>query len=209
MSEILETETETFEVPEATEPAPKSYQCRHIHTAGRRCGSASLRGEHFCYYHHTTRTPAPRHDRLRLPRGRSPSNSHRSKTAPSVRFAVAQVLARIATNQLDNKRAGLLLLYGLQIAATTSPREPRDPRPSRLSQSRHNRNNFNHPSKPQPNPSLIEDLILDPDLGPIAPIAEVAPPPPREKALRSAPPRRDAQPPASRTTQPRPNLKQN
>ncbi|HEY6374724.1 MAG TPA: hypothetical protein VIX90_04285, partial [Edaphobacter sp.] len=37
----------------------KRYQCRHIFTEGRRCGSPSLRHEDFCYYHHTTRRPAP------------------------------------------------------------------------------------------------------------------------------------------------------
>ncbi len=33
------------------------YQCRHIFTDGRRCGSPCLRHEDFCYYHHTTRRP--------------------------------------------------------------------------------------------------------------------------------------------------------
>ena len=31
------------------------YNCRHILTDGRRCASFSLRGEFFCFYHHTTR----------------------------------------------------------------------------------------------------------------------------------------------------------
>jgi len=35
----------------------KRYQCRHIFTEGRRCGSPCLRHEEFCYYHHTTRRP--------------------------------------------------------------------------------------------------------------------------------------------------------
>ena len=38
----------------------KRYQCRHIFTAGHRCGSPALRHEHFCFYHHTTRKPAPK-----------------------------------------------------------------------------------------------------------------------------------------------------
>jgi hypothetical protein len=37
----------------------KSYQCRHILTAGRRCRTAALRNENFCYYHQTTRNPSP------------------------------------------------------------------------------------------------------------------------------------------------------
>ncbi len=31
------------------------FQCRHIFTEGRRCGSKCLRDEPLCYYHHTTR----------------------------------------------------------------------------------------------------------------------------------------------------------
>jgi hypothetical protein len=44
---IIDARTET----------PKRFQCRHIFTDGHRCGSACLRNEEFCYYHHTTRTP--------------------------------------------------------------------------------------------------------------------------------------------------------
>ena len=46
---------------EPTETTIKRFLCRHIHTSGSRCGSPALRGESFCYYHHTTRRPAPRH----------------------------------------------------------------------------------------------------------------------------------------------------
>jgi hypothetical protein len=35
------------------------YVCRHIRTTGHRCGSPALRNEDFCYFHHTTRRPAP------------------------------------------------------------------------------------------------------------------------------------------------------
>ena len=44
---------------EATTTETRQYQCRHIFTDGHRCGSICLRGEPFCYYHHTTRKPAP------------------------------------------------------------------------------------------------------------------------------------------------------
>ena len=37
--------------------AEKRFQCRRIHTDGRRCASPCLRGEVFCYYHHSTRKP--------------------------------------------------------------------------------------------------------------------------------------------------------
>jgi hypothetical protein len=125
----------------------KRFQCRHIFTEGRRCGSPSLRGEDFCYYHHTTRRPTPnprtREDRyafdLPLPEDRG-----------AIQLAIGQILLRIAHNQIDSKRAGLLL-YGLQIASANLPRQnPKDIRPS-----------------PQ-----VEEITNHPDLGLLAPPAE-------------------------------------
>src|ERR1700728_605980 len=97
-----------------TETKPKRYQCRHIFTDGHRCGSICLRGEEFCYYHHTTRKPAqnPRARRSRQSTFAIPL------TAPIVRSGlkstIVEVLRRIASTDLDPRRAGLLL-YGLQI----------------------------------------------------------------------------------------------
>ena len=48
-----------------TEATETRYQCRHIFTDGRRCASPSLRREHLCYYHHTTRRPIPAADQRR------------------------------------------------------------------------------------------------------------------------------------------------
>ena len=94
---------------------PKRYQCHHIFADGHHCGSAALRNEQFCYYHHTTRRPAanPRARRaafdLPLPEDRS-----------AIQAAIGQVLQRITANDLDPRRAGLLL-YGLQIRAKREP----------------------------------------------------------------------------------------
>jgi hypothetical protein len=155
------------EIPQPTETeTQKSYQCRHILTAGRRCRSNSLRNENFCYYHHTTRRPAPYH------RGNHPVHAEFElpslEDRASIQHSLSQVLNRITTNQLDEKRARLLL-YGLQIAAYLLPREPR------AQQSRRDNRNvyFNHQEAPE---AQIEDLTHDPDLGPLAPIAEVTPP---------------------------------
>ena len=99
----------------------KQYQCRHIFTDGRRCQSPCLRAEEFCYYHPTTRRPAPnpraRHSRrstfeLPLPEDRS-----------AIQHSIGQVLQRIAANDIDPRRAGLLL-YGLQIASLNLPKQP-------------------------------------------------------------------------------------
>ena len=43
------------QLAERTTITQKRFQCRHIHAAGRQCGSPALRNEEFCYFHHTTR----------------------------------------------------------------------------------------------------------------------------------------------------------
>ena len=161
--------------PTAAEPAPKRFQCRHIHTSGHRCGSPALRGGPFCYHHHTTRNPEPRH------RGVHPEHAVFELPAiddrPGIQFALAQVLARIATNQLDPKRSSQLL-FGLLIASRNLPPHPRpnaaatrsDSRSSPSSRDSAAADNSNHPE------DIVEELILDEDLGPIAPIAEIRPP---------------------------------
>ena len=167
-----------------SQPAPKRFQCRHILTSGRRCRSASLRGEQFCYYHHTTRRPAPRH------RGVRPEHAVFELPAiddrAGVQFALAQVLARLTTDQLDPRRANPIL-YALKLAIWNL-REPRpaaarsDSRGSASSRdsASASSDNFNHPE------DIVEELVRDSDLGPIAPIAELPPPQDPEAAAAAA-----------------------
>ena len=133
-----------------TTEATKQYQCRHIFTDGHRCGSICLRGEPFCYYHHTTRKPAPRQSLgsrasfdLPLPEDRS-----------AIQSAIGMVLQRIASNDLDPKRAGLLL-YGLQIASLNLPK-------------------FQPLAKPATELQTVEEITIDPTLGVLAPRTEVS-----------------------------------
>jgi hypothetical protein len=84
--------------------ATKQNQCRHIFTDGHRCGSPCLRGEDLCYYHHTTRKP------IADPQQRRGRRSTFDLPLPE----------RIASNDIDCRRAGLLL-YGLQIASLNLP----------------------------------------------------------------------------------------
>src|SRR3979490_3242190 len=127
-------------------PATKQYQCRHIFTDGHRCGSPCLRGEDLCYYHHTTRKPAP-HPRTR-PTRRSTFESPLPEDRSAIQLSIGQVLQRIAANDIDPRRAGLLL-YGLQIASLNLP-------------------------KPQAiQPELVEETTTHPELGTLAPPAEV------------------------------------
>ena len=124
------------------------FQCRHIFTDGRRCASPALRNENFCYYHHTSRKPAP----TRASRSKSftlPIPEDRS----AIQQSIGEVLQRIASGQLDPRRAGLLL-YGLQIASLNLKSA--------------------HPA--QPSTDFVTELTLDPALGPLAPPAEMEQP---------------------------------
>jgi hypothetical protein len=136
MHHTIEPQTET----------PKRFQCRHIFTDGHRCGSPCLRGEDLCYYHHTTRKPAlhPRTSKARRAAFEIPLPEDRS----AIQHSIGQVLQRIAANDIDPRRAGLLL-YGLQIAS------------------------LNLPKPPDVQPELVEETTSHPELGTLAPPAEV------------------------------------
>src|ERR1700677_1080505 len=127
------------------------FQCRHIFTDGHRCGSACLRHEEFCYYHHTTRRPVenPRRRRSRQSQFDLPLPEDRT----AIQSSIGEVLRRIASNEIDSKRAGLPL-YGLQIASRD--RALRD-------------------EEDTPETTLIEEIVHDPKLGALAPRAEIAP----------------------------------
>jgi hypothetical protein len=116
---------------ETTTTEPTQYQCRHIFTDGRRCGSPTLRSPHahepFCYYHHTTRgaasiTRGAASITRRDPSTPASSDRRAAFTLPlpedrsSIQHSLGQVLQMIAANEIDPRRAGLLL-YGLQIAS--------------------------------------------------------------------------------------------
>jgi hypothetical protein len=128
------------------------FQCRHIFTDGHRCGSPSLRGEEFCYYHHTTRRPI-RHAEIQAGEGhRATFNLPNPEDRSAIQLAIGEVLQRIAANDIDPRRAGLLL-YGLQIASLNLPKSA---------------------SAAEPTPT-VDEIVLDADLGLLAPVAEYTP----------------------------------
>ena len=93
----------------------RRHQCRHTLAEGRRCGSPALRGEKFCYYHHAERRPVA-DARLRQAR-RSSFQLAQPRSRAAIQESLGEIIARIAQNDLDPRRAGLLL-YALQIATT-------------------------------------------------------------------------------------------
>jgi hypothetical protein len=129
----------------------KQYQCRHIFTDGHRCASTCLRQEEFCYYHHTTRKPItnPQQRRSRRSTFHLPLPEDRS----AIQSSIGEVLRRIASNDIDPRRAGLLL-YGLQIASLNLPKT--------------------QPTTKTVEPQTVEEITIDPTLGILAPRAEVS-----------------------------------
>ncbi len=89
--------------------------CTHIKISGIRCGSPSLRGQQFCYYHQ------------RMHRGvRTPPQSRLHPLAciedkESIQAALAEVINALLRNTIDMKRA-TLILRALHIAVKNDAR---------------------------------------------------------------------------------------
>ena len=120
---IAETSSESNAADQAA-PAkaidPKRrYLCRHIHASGHRCSSPALRGASLCYYHRASHQGPP------ISVGRTPATAifemPQFDDRPGIQLALYNILARVASCDIDTKRAGLLL-YGLQIASANLPR---------------------------------------------------------------------------------------
>jgi hypothetical protein len=94
-------------------PTNPRATCHHLFPDDHRCGSPSLRGEAFCYYHHPDRQPVSNPYARRSRRGfpLTPPTDQ-----PSLQNAVAEIIVRLAANKLDVHRARLIL-YSLQIAS--------------------------------------------------------------------------------------------
>jgi hypothetical protein len=139
-----------------TTETPKQYQCRHIFTDGRRCASPCLRQEEFCYYHHTTRKPIanPKQRRSRSSTFHLPLPEDRS----AIQSSIGEVLQRIASNDIDPRRAGLLL-YGLQIASLNLPKTQPTGKTA---------------AEPQTANQIVEEITIHPTLGVLAPRTEVS-----------------------------------
>jgi hypothetical protein len=82
--------------------------------AARRCGSPALRGETFCFYHHPTRKPAKNREARRERRiARRPIPFPLPTNRAELLRAQLYLTHLIASNQIDTRRAGLLL-FALQ-----------------------------------------------------------------------------------------------
>ena len=135
----------------------RRFQCRHIFTGGHRCGSPSLRHEDFCFYHRGLHARQTLHT-VDLSQGEhhaTPFTLPIPEDRSAIQQAIGEILNRLAGNELDPRRAGLLL-YGLQIASINLPRAA--------------------PAAAGEQGSPIEEITTDPTLGPIAPRTELPDP---------------------------------
>jgi hypothetical protein len=112
--------------------------CRHIKTNGRRCKSPSLGLSAFCYFHSRLHR---RHKNLLenapvLPENNSNPTSSATgqpqylpdplelelpplEDAESIQVSISLLVAALARNRIDSKRAAVLL-YGLQLASSNA-----------------------------------------------------------------------------------------
>jgi hypothetical protein len=99
----------------------KTPLCNHLFAAtpsepAHLCGSPALRGEPFCYFHHPTRKPLREpHERRARRIARQSFNFRIPTTRRELQFSLDAVASRIASNQIDLRRASQLL-YALQMA---------------------------------------------------------------------------------------------
>jgi len=171
-------------MPESTdlvEVTQKRYRCRHLHATGKQCGSPALRNETFCYFHHITRRPKPPAAKSRYLDAHEPFILPLVEDRASALSVAAQLLCRIASNDLDVERAGRLL-YNLQVLTQFLPPEP----------------NQAAPAAPPPAPEPpVHNPVLDEAHGLLAPITEMPPEPP---TAESQPLTADSQKPTATPT---------
>jgi hypothetical protein len=138
--------------PELITPETEQFQCRHIFTDGRRCGSPAIRGpegaDSFCYFHLNSRRPI-QHAHTRK-RRQSRFNLPNPEDRSAIQQSIGEVLRRIASNEIDPRRAGLLL-YGLQIASLNLPKS----------------------SPSEERAEIVSEVTQDPEHGLLAPPAEL------------------------------------
>ncbi len=89
--------------------------CEFIKPDGVRCGSPALRNETHCYFHDQRRQEALRQASLRES-SPFPMGIPDLENANAIQGALTEVMRLLIADQIDNRRAGLLL-YALQTAS--------------------------------------------------------------------------------------------
>ena len=91
------------------------YRCQYIKGDGIQCGAPALRDHTYCYFHNNWRE-----SELRRLRGEEqspfPMGIPDPEDANAIQGAFTQIIRLMLTDQIDDRRAGLLL-YALQTSA--------------------------------------------------------------------------------------------
>jgi hypothetical protein len=167
---------------------PTSYTCRHIYTIGRRCGSPCLRGEEFCYYHHTNRPRPPMAGSDQFFAGPDTFEIASFEDHPAIQLTLLEIARRIANNTIDLKRA-TKLIDACNSASLNLTREARAsiarvPSPAPRSRTNQQRTTKNEERQHLPSPQpieIVQDVTFSPTLGPLAPVLEHGLPEPEEE----------------------------
>ena len=85
-------------------------QCIHIKLTGEQCRLPAMRQKKFCHFHDFL------HERAEMPDGERFRIPIAEDTA-SIQVAIIQVMRALVCNQIDTKKAGVLL-YALQLCST-------------------------------------------------------------------------------------------
>jgi hypothetical protein len=88
--------------------------CQHRMDNGTRCACPAMRGQRYCYSHRRERDQGARKSAAR--RRQRWFESAPLDDVPSVQRALAQVITRLVSGEIDHKRAGQIL-YKLQMAS--------------------------------------------------------------------------------------------
>lgn len=92
-----------------------SHSCTHIKATGVRCGSPSLRGEQFCYFHQNAHRGVRRPPQSRL------HPIALIEDEESIQYALMEVINALMRNTIDYKRA-TLIIRALHIATKNASR---------------------------------------------------------------------------------------
>jgi len=102
-------------------------RCQHVKVNGIQCGSPALKRRKFCYFHHQW------HQRGIAPNATScfALDLPLLEDANSIQVALMRVMHLLFTNQIDQKKAALLL-YALQTASSNLRRTRFEPQPQKV-----------------------------------------------------------------------------
>ncbi|MFZ0799543.1 MAG: hypothetical protein WCA13_11240 [Terriglobales bacterium] len=106
-------------------------RCQHIKINGTQCASPALRDEKHCYYHKEWRRKSSAVN-LNVKAKQSGTITLPSlEDANSIQVTLAELLRLLATNQIDCRRAALML-YALQTASANVKHTSFEPEPTRV-----------------------------------------------------------------------------